>query len=213
MSALPQPVPAPSKPIKPARPKTKSAAFHPDNISKAAPDREDLAEIESAMSTIASLVSPDWIIGAASNKQGHSSRIWVNITPELAGLLETLIQSGVCPAFRSRADAARAGIWFVVKMLAYWQSGHSDQVNSLVVQHTIVEKLIKEEQNRIDFEKTFNDLRLVINHHIGSGHFQHAKQLVDAIREQINIMPAGHWRAQYQKKILEFDSLFGNHKG
>jgi hypothetical protein len=205
----PRKTPAP-EPVAPPLPEAnrKRRAAHSSPLMPE-PDKDALAQVREALAVVAEVVSPDWIIGAGTDRQGHSARVWGHVTPTTKGLIETLVASKVCPAFKSQSEVVRAGVWFVVQMLGFWKSGQVDQVESLVVRHCIIESMIVEEQNQIDFEKTFNDLRTVINHHIGKGHYDHAKKFILNIQAQIDLMPEGHWKEQYNKKMIEFDTLFG----
>lgn len=133
----------------------------------------------------------DQIIFRATDKRGHYSQIRVAIPPEIAQMLETLMQTRQNLPYRTKTDVVRDALFH---RLAWLQANRDMDFGEGLHRLKAVDRILDREEGAIEFEKRIQRLKKVIDL---INDEQEASNLVNEIANEVRHMPQGYWKTRY----------------
>lgn len=140
-------------------------------------------------------IDPREFVIPASDRKGHSERVWVRIQAGHDRQLSTVLNSKWFP-YQSKGDIIRHAL---ARHLAWLET--IAPVPSVTAQVNSIIELIREEQFDTELQDIIHKMEEQISLYLAAGQVGRAKSLVSRILSKIDQMPEGEWKDVYKKMI------------
>jgi hypothetical protein len=133
----------------------------------------------------------------ASDKKGHSARIWFRVIPGLLSQFEEILATRKFP-YKTVSD-----------MIRHAMARHVDYLNSLNATPTVYAgvnlamSMLNEEREQAKFKEMLEQMDIVVRDHIADNAPNRASKVILDILNVVDSMPEGYWRDRYAAAIHE----------
>lgn len=132
----------------------------------------------------------------ASDAQGHNSRVYCRVMPQVAQQMEYVMQSKSFP-YRSKGDILRHALHRHLAYLSHLEPG----VKSVLGQVDAICEVLREEEMSGEFRALFDKMGAQIQNFMGQGAEGEARRLILNVLRLVGEMPDGYWRDKYMSEI------------
>lgn len=131
-----------------------------------------------------------------TDTKGHTQRIWVNVQPMHAQMLDVMAQSGKFP-YRNRGDLLRHAL---VRHF-HWLERIHQPLNSVTGALDAMNALLRENEFRMEFKDYVTRLTKQIEQLVDEGDIVAARKLLLETLRNIESMPDGYWKDKYSTEV------------
>ena len=133
---------------------------------------------------------------SGTDTKGHTQRIWVNVQPMHAQMLDVMAQSGKFP-YRNRGDLLRHAL---VRHF-HWLERIHKPINSVTGALDAMNALLRENEFRMEFKDYVTRLTKQVEALVDEGDDAAARKLLLETLRHIESMPDGYWKDKYTREV------------
>ena len=149
----------------------------------------------------------DFVIPASDDK-GHNTRLQFRCNPAYMRRMDVIISSKKFP-YQTTSDLLRDALHRHLNLLRQLEP----EIRVELVSIEVVNRIINDKRERIDFTQSFEELARTINDLVARGAVEEAKRTLGEVLETVAGMEEGFWRNWYTEEVKKRFGYLLDEKG